>query len=103
MSAVHALATTLSDVILFDPTVYEDKRGFFFESCNSLFAGAAREKIHFVRDNHSGSHARVLRGLHCLEEVAFKAGFLDHYRLEQIGTMPNSLCRQDLEQAFEES
>lgn len=58
-------ATTLSDVLLFEPTVYEDQRGFFFESFNQReFDTAIGRRVRFVQDNHSRSAKHVLRGLH---------------------------------------
>lgn len=57
--------TTLPDVLLIEPTVFEDERGFFFESFNQKeFETAVGRKIEFVQDNHSFSKKGVLRGLH---------------------------------------
>jgi len=58
-------ATAIPDVLLLEPTIYEDERGFFFESFNQKrFADATGLNIRFVQDNHSRSVKRVLRGLH---------------------------------------
>ena len=58
-------ATAIPDVLLLEPTIYQDERGFFFESFNQKrFADAAGLNIRFVQDNHSRSVKRVLRGLH---------------------------------------
>lgn len=60
-------ATTLAipEVILFEPKVFGDDRGFFFESFNHrLFEEAIGRKAQFVQDNHSRSVKGVLRGLH---------------------------------------
>src|SRR5450759_659257 len=58
-------ATAIPDVLLLEPTIYEDERGFFFESYNQKrFADATGLNIRFVQDNHSRSVKRVLRGLH---------------------------------------
>jgi len=60
-------ATTLNipEVILFEPKVYGDERGFFFESFNKLqFEAAIGYHVDFVQDNHSRSTKNVLRGLH---------------------------------------
>jgi dTDP-4-dehydrorhamnose 3,5-epimerase len=58
-------ATAISDVLLLEPTVYEDARGFFFESFNQKrFDDTVGRNIAFVQDNHSRSAGRVLRGLH---------------------------------------
>lgn len=55
----------LPGVILFEPKVFSDNRGFFFESFNhKVFEDAVGEKINFVQDNHSYSTKGVLRGLH---------------------------------------
>jgi len=55
----------IPDVILFEPKVFGDERGFFFESFNQLkFEEAVGHKVHFVQDNHSRSVKNVLRGLH---------------------------------------
>ena len=57
--------TTIPDVKLIEPTVFEDERGFFFESFNQkTFEEAIGRSITFVQDNHSKSIKGVLRGLH---------------------------------------
>ena len=57
--------TSISDVILIEPKVYKDDRGFFFESFNEqAFHAAINRKVSFVQDNHSQSVQDVLRGLH---------------------------------------
>jgi dTDP-4-dehydrorhamnose 3,5-epimerase len=56
---------TIPDVLLIEPKVFGDERGFFFESFNKkLFDEAAGSPITFVQDNHSKSARGVLRGLH---------------------------------------
>jgi len=58
-------ATTIPEVKLFEPTVFEDARGFFYESFNQKrFDDAVGRSVVFVQDNHSHSVRRVLRGLH---------------------------------------
>ena len=60
-------ATTLAipEVILFEPTIFTDERGFFFESFNhKKFEEAVGYGVNFVQDNHSKSTKGVLRGLH---------------------------------------
>ena len=53
------------DVILLEPKVFGDDRGFFFESFNQeKFEGAIGRSVTFVQDNHSRSVKQVLRGLH---------------------------------------
>jgi dTDP-4-dehydrorhamnose 3,5-epimerase len=55
----------IPDVILFEPKVFGDDRGFFMESFNQgLFEKAVGSAITFVQDNHSKSVKNVLRGLH---------------------------------------
>jgi dTDP-4-dehydrorhamnose 3,5-epimerase len=57
--------TAIPDVILFEPRVFGDDRGFFFESFNEkVFVEAVGRKYEFVQDNHSRSSRGVLRGLH---------------------------------------
>lgn len=57
--------TSIPDVILFEPRVFGDDRGFFFESFNErVFFEVIGEKYQFVQDNHSRSSRGVLRGLH---------------------------------------
>lgn len=55
----------IPEVILFEPKVFGDERGFFFESFNHRqFEEAVGRAITFVQDNHSKSAKNVLRGLH---------------------------------------
>lgn len=57
--------TEIPEVVLMEPTVFCDQRGFFFESFNSArFEEAVGRKVQFVQDNHSLSRRGVLRGLH---------------------------------------
>ncbi|HWJ96048.1 MAG TPA: dTDP-4-dehydrorhamnose 3,5-epimerase [Telluria sp.] len=57
--------TTLPEVLLIEPRVFGDERGFFFESYNRrVFNEAVGQDIDFVQDNHSRSAKGVLRGLH---------------------------------------
>lgn len=58
-------ATAIPDVLVLEPRVFGDERGFFFESFNQqAFDEAVGRKIVFVQDNHSKSTKNVLRGLH---------------------------------------
>lgn len=53
------------DVVLIEPKVFGDERGFFFESFNQAqFEQAIGKSVQFVQDNHSRSVKSVLRGLH---------------------------------------
>ena len=55
----------IPDVLLIEPKVFGDERGFFFESFNQrAFNEAAGFDVQFVQDNHSKSARNVLRGLH---------------------------------------
>jgi dTDP-4-dehydrorhamnose 3,5-epimerase len=58
-------AAAVPDVLLIEPKVFGDTRGFFFESFNSRdFLHATGLDVQFVQDNHSKSSQGVLRGLH---------------------------------------
>ena len=57
--------TAIPDVKIIEPKVFEDERGFFFESFNQQrFEEAIGYSVTFVQDNHSKSSKGVLRGLH---------------------------------------
>ena len=57
--------TAIPDVLILEPKVFGDSRGFFFESFNAQdFANATGLDVSFVQDNHSRSAQGVLRGLH---------------------------------------
>jgi dTDP-4-dehydrorhamnose 3,5-epimerase len=57
--------TAIADVLLIEPRVFGDARGFFYESFNvRAFAEATGVELEFVQDNHSKSARGVLRGLH---------------------------------------
>lgn len=57
--------TELEGVLILEPKVFGDERGFFMESFNQrVFDGAVGRHIEFVQDNHSRSTRGVLRGLH---------------------------------------
>ena len=56
--------TKISDVIIIEPTLYGDTRGYFFESYNQKKFEEIIGKIFFVQDNESKSSKGVLRGLH---------------------------------------
>ena len=62
---MQATKLSIPDVVLFEPKVFGDDRGFFFESFNkSVFEEATGLRRDFVQDNHSRSVRNVLRGLH---------------------------------------
>lgn len=62
---MKAIPLRIPEVILFEPKVFGDARGFFFESFNAkAFRDASGLALDFVQDNHSRSRKGVLRGLH---------------------------------------
>lgn len=62
---METIQTKIQDVLIIKPKVFEDERGFFFESFNEKkFNEIIRKKVQFVQDNHSRSCRNVLRGLH---------------------------------------
>ncbi|MDO9166345.1 MAG: dTDP-4-dehydrorhamnose 3,5-epimerase [Rhodoferax sp.] len=68
---MKATPLAIPEVILFEPKVFGDDRGFFYESFNQArFEAAVGYKVDFVQDNHSKSSQGVLRGLHYQIEQA---------------------------------
>ncbi|TVR11839.1 MAG: dTDP-4-dehydrorhamnose 3,5-epimerase [Phormidium sp. GEM2.Bin31] len=62
---MNVISTEIPDVLLLEPQVFGDHRGFFFESFNQKrFEDKTGVKTQFVQDNHSRSSQGVLRGLH---------------------------------------
>ena len=62
---MNVITTEIPAVLIFEPKVFGDERGFFFESFNQkVFEEAVGRKVEFVQDNHSKSSKGVLRGLH---------------------------------------
>ncbi len=64
---MNLLPTSIGDVVIIEPKVFGDERGFFFESFNERRfqeAVGAPLSLRFVQDNHSKSAKNVLRGLH---------------------------------------
>lgn len=62
---MNVISTEIPDVKIFEPKVFGDARGFFYESFNQkIFEDATGLKREFVQDNHSKSSKGVLRGLH---------------------------------------
>ncbi|MGL5485027.1 MAG: dTDP-4-dehydrorhamnose 3,5-epimerase [Shewanella sp.] len=62
---MNVIKTAIPDVLIFEPKVFGDERGFFFESFNhKLFEEVVGHSVAFVQDNHSKSSKGVLRGLH---------------------------------------
>jgi dTDP-4-dehydrorhamnose 3,5-epimerase len=68
---VKVTPTAIPDVLIIEPRVFGDARGFFFESYNQqAFKAATGVEANFVQDNHSRSVKGVLRGLHYQREQA---------------------------------
>jgi dTDP-4-dehydrorhamnose 3,5-epimerase len=62
---MKAIQTSIPDLLILEPRVFGDDRGFFYESFNRLkFAELVGRDVDFVQDNHSRSVKGVLRGLH---------------------------------------
>jgi dTDP-4-dehydrorhamnose 3,5-epimerase len=62
---MEVVRTSIPDVLMLEPKVFGDARGFFFESYNErAFREATGLNVRFVQDNHSRSARNVLRGLH---------------------------------------
>ncbi len=62
---MKVIQTAIPEVLVFEPQVFGDDRGFFYESYNQkAFLDKAGIAEHFVQDNHSRSTKNVLRGLH---------------------------------------
>jgi dTDP-4-dehydrorhamnose 3,5-epimerase len=62
---MQVVQTAIPEVLILEPQVYGDERGFFFESFNQQkFESLTGVKANFVQDNHSRSAVNVLRGLH---------------------------------------
>ncbi len=58
------IQTDIPDVIIFEPRIFEDDRGYFFESYNQKLFSNAGINTHFVQDNQSKSEYGTIRGLH---------------------------------------
>jgi len=62
---MNCIPTTIPEVLIIEPKVFGDERGFFFESFNRRqFTEMIGRDVDFVQDNHSRSAKNVLRGLH---------------------------------------
>ncbi|HCT6782618.1 TPA: dTDP-4-dehydrorhamnose 3,5-epimerase [Proteus mirabilis] len=62
---MNIIKTEIPDVLILEPKVFSDHRGFFYESFNQkIFDEAIGYPVNFVQDNHSKSSKGVLRGLH---------------------------------------
>src|SRR5688572_26710692 len=62
---MHSSPLAIADLIVFQPKIYQDERGYFYESFNQeKFEKEIGQKINFVQDNQSFSHKNILRGMH---------------------------------------
>lgn len=62
---MKVVSTSIADLLILEPKVFGDARGFFMESFNArTFAEVSGLEVDFVQDNHSRSQRGVLRGLH---------------------------------------
>jgi dTDP-4-dehydrorhamnose 3,5-epimerase len=65
VALMKVVPASIPDVLVFEPKVFRDERGFFLESWNARgFRNAIGGDVAFVQDNHSRSRRGVLRGLH---------------------------------------
>ena len=61
---MNVIKSSIPDVLILEPKVFGDERGFFFESYQKQRFETAGITFEFVQDNHSRSRRGVLRGLH---------------------------------------
>ena len=62
---MRAVSTEIPDVLVLEPVIFADERGFFFETWNArIFRDVVKLNVQFVQDNQSRSSRNVLRGLH---------------------------------------
>ena len=79
---MKVIATAIKDVVIIEPQVFGDDRGYFFESYSQQQFDQAVRPVRFVQDNESKSRRGVLRGLH------FQKGAADRPR--SANTSPSS-------------
>ena len=86
--------TSLPELLILEPKVYGDERGFFFESFHEKeFAEQTGQSVRFVQDNHSKSQRGVLRGLH-YQKVPYAQGKLVRVIAGEIFDVAVDLRRQ---------
>ena len=74
---MQTIPTSIPDVLIIEPKVFGDARGFFYESFNAKrFAEVTGVTLPFVQDNHSKSAKGVLRGLHYQEAPKAQGKFV---------------------------
>lgn len=62
---IKVTQTNIPEILIIEPTLYDDNRGHFYESFNQdAFEKIIGQKIDFIQDNHAHSYQNVLRGLH---------------------------------------
>lgn len=61
---MNSIPTRIADVLILEPTVFSDERGFFMETFRQSFFDDLLPGLQFVQDNHSRSRQGILRGLH---------------------------------------
>lgn len=83
---MNVVRTAIPDVLILEPRVFGDSRGFFMESWNErAFNEAVGREVRFVQDNHSRSARGVLRGLHYqLEQTQGKLVRVTHGRVFDV-------------------
>ncbi len=85
--------TAISEVLILEPKIFGDDRGFFYESFNQqTFEKLTGVKANFVQDNHSKSAANVLRGLHY--QIAQPQGKLVRVTVGEVFDVAVDLRRQ---------
>ena len=90
---MQVVQTAIPDLLILEPKVFGDDRGFFFESFNQqTFQKLTGVKADFVQDNHSKSAANVLRGLHYQIEQA--QGKLVHVTAGEVFDVAVDIRRQ---------
>jgi len=65
---MNVIETSIPTVLIVEPTVFSDERGFFLETYHQLRYESQGIEVLFVQDNYSRSQKGVLRGLHCQVE-----------------------------------
>jgi dTDP-4-dehydrorhamnose 3,5-epimerase len=86
---MQVIPTSIPEVILFEPKIFKDHRGYFYESYNSESLAQIGINSTFVQDNQSKSTKGVLRGLHFQTGIAAQA---------KRGLAVDILIRDDLRQ-----